>query len=156
MGQELRFRAASEQVMRSISAPRERSGYRLVRSFDLQAVRTRQLEACACSHHGTDECTCQYVVALACPPLRAGTSTAPQGFPPYTSNGITLVTLQSVSGTGSKDRLHLTAVVGEAASEVADPGVDRPEGDEVRERGDDAANPHLEPGRKPGAGQGVV
>ncbi len=39
------------------------SGLRIIRSFDLQSARSAHVE-CACPHHGTAECTCQFVVLL--------------------------------------------------------------------------------------------
>jgi hypothetical protein len=41
----------------------EKSGYRVVRSFDLQRVRTVHSN-CECPHHSTTECDCQMVVLL--------------------------------------------------------------------------------------------
>jgi hypothetical protein len=42
------------------------AGLRVTRSFDLQSARQalRDPESCPCPHHGTAECTCQYVVLL--------------------------------------------------------------------------------------------
>lgn len=42
------------------------SGFRVVRSFDLQLAREslRDPASCPCPHHGTDHCTCQYLVYL--------------------------------------------------------------------------------------------
>ncbi len=39
------------------------SGLRIVRSFDLQSARSAHVE-CTCPHHGTAQCTCQFVVLL--------------------------------------------------------------------------------------------
>jgi hypothetical protein len=41
-----------------------RRGFRVVRSFDLRSAVAGRSQ-CACPHHGTAECTCQYVVLLA-------------------------------------------------------------------------------------------
>jgi copper chaperone CopZ len=40
--------------------------YRVVTSFDLQNAAASH-ELCTCPHHGTDKCTCQYLVLLAYP-----------------------------------------------------------------------------------------
>ena len=39
------------------------AGLQAVRSFDLHSARTAHAE-CTCPHHGTAECTCQFVVLL--------------------------------------------------------------------------------------------
>ena len=39
------------------------AGFRVIRSFDYRGTRAAQAE-CACPHHGTDECDCQFVVLL--------------------------------------------------------------------------------------------
>ncbi len=39
------------------------SGLRIIRSFDLQSARSAHGE-CTCPHHGTAQCTCQFVVLL--------------------------------------------------------------------------------------------
>ncbi len=39
------------------------AGLRVVRSFDLRSARVAYAE-CTCPHHGTAQCTCQFVVLL--------------------------------------------------------------------------------------------
>jgi len=39
------------------------AGLRVVRSFDLRSARMAHAE-CTCPHHGTAQCTCQFVVLL--------------------------------------------------------------------------------------------
>jgi hypothetical protein len=39
-------------------------GLLVIRSFDLQAARSVQENRCVCPHHGTNSCTCQWVVLL--------------------------------------------------------------------------------------------
>lgn len=53
---------AIDQLSRSLRA----AGFQVERSFDLQSARSalRVPEACPCPHHGTTECSCQYVVLL--------------------------------------------------------------------------------------------
>lgn len=46
-------------------------GFRVVRSFDLQNAAAAHPH-CACPDHGTDNCTCQYLVLLAYPGADAG------------------------------------------------------------------------------------
>jgi len=52
----------ADQLSRDLGA----AGLRVTRSFDLQSARhaLRDPESCSCPHHGTAECTCQYVVLL--------------------------------------------------------------------------------------------
>lgn len=55
-------REAAEQLSRELAG----AGLRVTRSFDLQSARQalRDPEGCPCPHHGTTDCTCQYVVLL--------------------------------------------------------------------------------------------
>jgi hypothetical protein len=41
-----------------------KEGFQIVRSFDLQSAREglRDPASCPCPHHGTDRCSCQYLV----------------------------------------------------------------------------------------------
>lgn len=57
--------ACNEAVSR-LSAALQQAGFRVERSFDLQSARAalRVPSACPCPHHGTAECSCQYVVML--------------------------------------------------------------------------------------------
>lgn len=58
------FTADGEAATRSATEALVRRGFRVVRSFDLRSVVGGQHQ-CACPHHGTVQCTCQYVVLLA-------------------------------------------------------------------------------------------
>jgi hypothetical protein len=60
------FSADGETTTRSVTDALARRGFRVVRSFDLRSAVTGH-HACACPHHGTAQCTCQYVVLLAYP-----------------------------------------------------------------------------------------
>jgi hypothetical protein len=120
MVQSVRFRAPGEQVVGAITAALARRGYSLMRSFDLQTVRARHSEGCACPHHGTAECTCQYVVLLAYPPVRAGRLAAPSGITAHTNGDTTLVTVHSDQARDGEDRLVVMAAVLEAAGELAE------------------------------------
>ena len=55
-------REAAEQLSHDLAG----AGLRVTRSFDLQSARKalRDPEGCQCPHHGTADCTCQYVVLL--------------------------------------------------------------------------------------------
>jgi hypothetical protein len=39
-------------------------GLSVIRSFDLQATRSLQENQCTCPHHGTSQCTCQWMILL--------------------------------------------------------------------------------------------
>jgi len=55
-------REAAEQLSGHLAE----AGFRVTRSFDLQSARQalRDPEDCPCPHHGSTDCTCQYVVLL--------------------------------------------------------------------------------------------
>ena len=56
--------ADGEAVTRRVTDALVRRGFRVLRSFDLRSA-VMGHHACPCPHHGTDQCTCQYVVLLA-------------------------------------------------------------------------------------------
>ncbi len=53
-----------------------RRGFRVVRSFDLRSAMATHAD-CECPHHGTAQCTCQFVVLL----VYGNASTGPGGAP---------------------------------------------------------------------------
>jgi hypothetical protein len=55
--------ATCEQTVTALTATLARHGYRVERSFDLRSALDHQPD-CPCPHHGTERCTCQYVVLL--------------------------------------------------------------------------------------------
>lgn len=58
------FTADGEAATRSATEALVRRGFRVVRSFDFRSA-VASHHQCACPHHGTAQCTCQYVVLLA-------------------------------------------------------------------------------------------
>jgi hypothetical protein len=58
--------ADGEAATRCVTDALVRRGFRVVRSFDLRSAVAGH-HACACPHHDTAQCTCQYVVLLAYP-----------------------------------------------------------------------------------------
>ncbi len=56
--------ATCEQTVAMLTSTLAAHGYQLVRSFDLRNALHDHLD-CPCPHHGTAQCTCQYVVLLA-------------------------------------------------------------------------------------------
>ncbi|GEM_PF-1189130 len=61
-----------ETVTRAATAALMRRGLHVVRSFDLRSALTPHVN-CECPHHGTAQCTCQFVVLL----VYGGPSTLP-------------------------------------------------------------------------------
>lgn len=55
--------ATCEQTVSGLTAILAQHGYRVERSFDLRSALHAHHD-CPCPHHGTDACTCQYVVLL--------------------------------------------------------------------------------------------
>lgn len=53
--------ATCEQTVTALTATLAQHGYRIERSFDLRSALHGD---CPCPHHGTAQCTCQYVVLL--------------------------------------------------------------------------------------------
>ncbi len=64
MYQERQLTASCEQTVTLLTATLAAHGYRLERSYDLRMALHNHPE-CSCPHHGTAQCTCQYVVLLA-------------------------------------------------------------------------------------------
>ncbi len=57
------FDSDGETVTRAATAALTRRGLHVVRSFDLRSALTPHVN-CDCPHHGTAQCTCQFVVLL--------------------------------------------------------------------------------------------
>ncbi|HEY4723410.1 MAG TPA: hypothetical protein VII92_16265, partial [Anaerolineae bacterium] len=64
MHQERQLSASCEQTVGILMTTMAAHGYRLERSFDLRNA-LHDHPDCTCPHHGTSQCTCQYVVLLA-------------------------------------------------------------------------------------------
>ena len=78
MGRNVILYGPFNPVIDAVIGALSRHGYYVVRSFDLQNARAHcDDEICACPHHGTSKCTCQYVVLLAYAPVRAGAPGSP-------------------------------------------------------------------------------
>jgi hypothetical protein len=58
------FAGDAEAAARNATAALSRRGFHVVRSFDLRTAVAGHGQ-CACPHHGTTQCACQYVVLLA-------------------------------------------------------------------------------------------
>ena len=63
MTDDLTFNSTGEAAARTATAALTRRGLHVVRSFDLRSALTPHVN-CDCPHHGTAQCTCQFVVLL--------------------------------------------------------------------------------------------
>lgn len=57
------FDGEAEPTTRAVTTALARRGLSAVRSFDLRSALTHHGD-CACPHHGTSQCNCQFVVLL--------------------------------------------------------------------------------------------
>jgi hypothetical protein len=59
------FRCDGEAAVRHVTAALAERGLQVMRTFDLRAaLAAGQHGECACPHHGTEQCDCQYIVLL--------------------------------------------------------------------------------------------
>ncbi len=77
--------ATCEQTIAVLSAVFSAHGYRLERSFDLRSALNDQPD-CPCPHHGTVQCTRQYVVLLA---YEEAASASPVALTAHEGDGVT-------------------------------------------------------------------
>ncbi len=63
MNDDLTFNSTGEVAARTATAALLRRSLHVVRSFDLRSALTPRVN-CDCPHHGTAQCTCQFVVLL--------------------------------------------------------------------------------------------
>ena len=118
MGQSIAFGASSEQVVPAITAVLAQHEYRVARSIDLRSVPTYSAADCPCPHHGTEQCTCQYVVLLVYRPA-AGLLEAPRVLTVHTYEQTTLVTLHQDEATAEDNGSETVAALMEAALQFA-------------------------------------
>ncbi len=64
MNENILYDCNGETAARAATEALTRRGFRVVRSFDLRSAMTTHAD-CECPHHGTAQCTCQFVVLLA-------------------------------------------------------------------------------------------
>lgn len=114
MGRTVAFAGPSEAAVRAVTTALERRGYQVMRSFDLQSVLSYQVDHCPCPHHGTEECTCQYVVLLAYPPAVKGW-VPPRVFTAHSYGHLTQVALQQNKAMGEEEHFALVSALVEAA-----------------------------------------
>ncbi len=105
--------ATCEQTIAALSAVLSAHGYRLERSFDLRSALNDQPD-CPCPHHGTAQCTCQYVVLLV---YEEAASTSPVPLTAHECDGVTRVQM-IVNQSGERLSWPLLAALDEALSNV--------------------------------------
>jgi hypothetical protein len=64
MTESLAFNVTSEAAAQAVTATLRQHGLNVIRSFDLRSALAVHSD-CQCPHHGTAQCTCQFVVLLA-------------------------------------------------------------------------------------------
>src|SRR5574341_176901 len=65
-----------ETAARAATEALTRRGFRVIRSFDLRSAMAAHAD-CECPHHGTAQCTCQFVVLLVYGNASTGSGGAP-------------------------------------------------------------------------------
>jgi hypothetical protein len=76
MNENILYDCNGETAAQAATETLTRRGFRVVRSFDLRSAMTTHAD-CECPHHGTAQCTCQFVVLLAYGDPSAGSGGAP-------------------------------------------------------------------------------
>lgn len=112
MGQAVVFQGSSDRVVAAVWSALLQRGYQLVRSFDLQNALAQHAQGCGCPHHGTPQCTCQYVVLLAYAPDRS--AAAPRVLTVHTYEHTTWVTLHHDRSIGASESDALLSALAEA------------------------------------------
>lgn len=105
----------AEQLSHKLAA----AGLRVTRSFDLQSARQalRDPQGCPCPHHGTADCTCQYVVLLV-----DGGASAPLTLVAHGHDGRTHLSMDGPAASAAGAGKVIRAAISElAALESAEP-----------------------------------
>jgi hypothetical protein len=114
MRETLTFAGLANLAIGAITAVLERRGYEVIRSFDLQSALSTQVEHCPCPHHGTEACTCQYVVLLAYPQT-TNVPVPPRVLTVHNYGQLTQVALQHDETLDEDERFALISALVEAA-----------------------------------------
>jgi hypothetical protein len=112
------FAALTNPAIEAVTAVLKGRGYQVVRTFDLQSALGHYVEDCPCPHHGTEDCTCQYVVLLAYPQA-ASAATAPRVLIAHSYGHMTQVGLQDDGSLADEERFALTSALVEAAMSLS-------------------------------------
>ena len=109
MPQERQLNIPCELAISILITEMQLHGYRLERSFDLRSA-LHDHPDCPCPHHGTAQCTCQYVVLLAYEPV---VTTPPAVITAHECDGVTRVRV-TASESGGRLSWPLLAALDEA------------------------------------------
>lgn len=109
MQRDLTLASPCEQTISLLISTLAVHGIRVERSFDLRSALHDQPD-CPCPHHGTTQCTCQYVVLLA---YEEAASTPPVVLTAHECDGITRVRV-AASEPGGRLSWPLLAALDEA------------------------------------------
>jgi hypothetical protein len=113
MQRDLTLASSCEQTISTLISTMALHGIRVERSFDLRTALHDQPD-CPCPHHGTTQCTCQYVVLLA---YEDAARTPPAVLTAHECDGITRVRL-AAGQPGEKLSWPLLAALDEALTSV--------------------------------------
>ena len=113
MQRDLTLAASCEQTIAMLSSTMALHGIRLERSVDLRTALHDQPD-CPCPHHGTAQCTCQYVVLLA---YEEVASVPPAALTVHECDGITRVRV-TTGQPGERLSWPLLAALDEALASV--------------------------------------
>lgn len=116
MATKLFFSRACEDTADIVVRMLSLAGLRAVRSFDLRSAAALAPD-CACPHHGTDQCDCQYMVFLVYDSQRNIATLAVHGH-----NGYSYVELVDRPAGHRDAELEMTVLQTVAAAEVETPG----------------------------------
>ncbi len=108
MQRDLTLAFPCEQTLSLLTSTMAAHGIRLERSFDLRSALHDQPD-CPCPHHGTAQCTCQYVVLLA---YESAIGTPPAVITAHDCDGITRV--RAATEPGGRLSWPLLAALDEA------------------------------------------
>jgi hypothetical protein len=114
MNKAVTFAGLPNLAVGAVTTVLERRGYRVMRSFDLQSALGYHVEHCPCPYHGTEECTCQYVVLLAYPQA-SNEWVPPRVLTAHSYGQQTQVALQHDSSMDEEERFALISALVEAA-----------------------------------------
>ena len=110
---DLTLAAPCEQTISVLSSTLTSRGFRLERSFDLRSA-LHDHPDCPCPHHGTAQCTCQYVVLLA---YEQSVIAPPTAITAHECDGITRLRV-TASQPGARLSWSLVVALDEALNSV--------------------------------------
>jgi len=113
MQRDLTIASPCEQTLSMLISTMALHGFRLERSFDLRSALHDQPD-CPCPHHGTAQCTCQYVVLLA---YEEAANAPPAVLTAHECDGITRVRV-AAGQPGERLSWSLLAALDEALTSV--------------------------------------